>query len=223
MWHPAAVTSVETADAPSASELSGRRIGRPPRSADERQARRAELLERTMNAIRAGGPDLSMDDLAAAAGVSKPVLYDEIGGKLAIADAVASAMADLLEAQVVARLGSRGGVDFERVVHVTVDALIDLTCDDPHLYSFLARSMRSSDRGFLDNGFVQALHERADLARRLAYPPRDEATLAVLTDGLFGFTFAAIESWQRARVPSRDVLVERLTAIIADGFRAASR
>lgn len=200
-----------------------RRIGRPPRSADERETRRAELLERTIDAIRAGGPDLSMDDLAAAAGVSKPVLYDEIGGKLAIADAVASAMADMLEAQVVARLGSRGGLDFERAVHVTVDALIDLTCTEAHLYSFLARSMRSSDRGFLDNGFVRALHERADLVTRLAHPPRDEATLAVLTDGLFGFTFAAIESWQRAGAPPREVLVSHLTAIIADGFRAAAR
>lgn len=200
-----------------------RRIGRPPRSAGEREARRARLLERTMDAIRAGGPDLSMDDLAAAAGVSKPVLYDEIGDKLAVADAMASALAGALEQQVVAKLGSRDGLDFERVVRVTVDALIDLTCDEPHLYSFLARSMRSDDRGFLDNGLVRALHARAAVVTALAYPPHDEVTLAVLTDGLFGFTFAAIESWQRAGAPPRDVLVARLTAVIVDGFRAAAR
>ena len=223
VWHSARVTPADPPRTAVEPDLPTRRIGRPPRSADEREARRAELLERTMDAIRAGGPDLSMDDLAAAVGVSKPVLYDDIGDKLAIADAIASALADTLEQKVVAKLGSRDGLDFERIVHVTVDALVDLTCDEPHLYSFLARSMRSSDRGFLDNGLVQALHARAAVVTRLAYPPRDEVTLAVLTDGLFGFTFAAIESWQRAGAPNRGALVERLTAVIVDGFRAAAR
>ena len=176
-----------------------------------------------MDAIRTGGPELSMDDLAAAVGVSKPVLYDDIGDKLAIADAVASVLADTLERQVVEKLGSRDGLDFERIVHVTVDALVDLTCDEPHLYSFLTRSMRSGDRGFLDNGLVRVLHARAAVVTRLAYPPRDEVTLAVLTDGLFGFTFAAIESWQRAGAPNRGELVDRLTAVIVEGFRAAAR
>lgn len=223
VWHPSRVSPADSPRTAVEPESPARRIGRPPRSADEREARRAELLERTMDAIRGGGPDLSMDDLAAAAGVSKPVLYDELGDRTAIADAVASALADTLEQQVVTTLGSGGVVDFERIVHATVDALVDLTCDEPHLYSFLARTVRWGDRGFPDNGLVQALHARAAVVTRLAYPPNDGVTLGVLTDGLFGFTFAAIASWQRAGAPNRGALIDRLTTVIVEGFRAAAR
>ena len=42
-----------------------------------------------MGAIRVHGPDVSVDDMAAAAGVSKPVLYGEFGDKVGIGEAIA--------------------------------------------------------------------------------------------------------------------------------------
>jgi AcrR family transcriptional regulator len=49
--------------------------GRPPRTAEERAAQRTRLVDAAMAAIRTHGPDVSVDEIAAAAGVSKPVLY----------------------------------------------------------------------------------------------------------------------------------------------------
>src|SRR5437016_10148188 len=126
-----------------------RRPGRPARTEQERAAQRARLLDSSMDAIREQGPDISIDELAAAAGVSKPVLYDEFGGKLGIADALAVVLAQNVERNVMKRLASGPTIDAETAVRLAITSLINLIVDEPNLYAFLVRSMRSTDRGFL--------------------------------------------------------------------------
>lgn len=174
-----------------------------------------------MEAIRSGGPDLSIDELAAAAGVSKPVLYDEFGGKLGIADAIAVELAAQFERTVVDALTAGAVLDVDLAVRVAVRALIDLIADEPELYSFLVKSIRTSDRGFLDNALVRVIHQRAVLLVQLVAPNVDEDMLSVLTDGLFGFVFAAVESWHGTRRPPVDELAGTLAAVIREGIRAA--
>jgi AcrR family transcriptional regulator len=199
-----------------------RRPGRPPRSEQERAAQRARLLDAAMAAIRDGGPDLSIDELAAAAGVSKPVLYDEFGGKVGMADAMAVVLTQRVEREVLDELAKGPAIDAETSVRLAVTALIDLIADEPNIYAFLVRSMRSNDRGFLDNALVREMHARATVVVRLAAPDVDQATLRVLTDGLFGFLFGAVESWQATRKPPKAKLVDGLTRIIVTGLQAAT-
>jgi AcrR family transcriptional regulator len=176
-----------------------------------------------MNAIRRGGPELSIDELAAAAGVSKPVLYDEFGDKLGLADAVAVVLAEHFQNKVLAALAAAPELDVGIGVRAAVGALITLISDEPALYAFLARSLRQSDRGFLDNALVRVMHERATLLVRLAAPEVDLDTLAVLTDGLFGFMFAAVESWHGTGRPAREDLIEMLARQIQSGVQAVIR
>lgn len=175
-----------------------------------------------MEAIRSGGPDVSIDDLAAAAGVSKPVLYDEFGGKLGVADAIAVVLAEQVERAVIAELARAGTFDIHVAMTAIVDALITLIDDDPNLYLFMVRSIRTSDRGFLDNALVRVIHERASLVMGLLGPTLHPDHLEVLTDGVFGFLFAAVESWQATRRLDKDELVRVLTSVIGGGFQALS-
>lgn len=174
-----------------------------------------------MAAIRAQGPELSIDDLAAAAGVSKPVLYDEFGGKLGIADAIAVLLAEQIERQVIGDLTHIADLDFTAVVRLVVEALINLIADEPELYAFVVRSIRTSDRGFLDNALVRVIHDRAMVVVQLLAPSLEAEAVSVLTDGLFGFMFAAVESWMPVRRPPIDELIDTLAAIIREGIRAA--
>jgi AcrR family transcriptional regulator len=175
-----------------------------------------------MVAIRTHGADLSIDDLATTAGVSKPVLYDEFGGKLGIADAIAVVLAEEVERKVITDLVVGGGFDIATAVRAVVDGLVTLISEEPELYAFLVRSIRTSDRGFLDNALVRVIHERAALVLGTLAPDIEPDKVAVLTDGVFGFLFAAVESWQGSRHLSKDDLVDTLTAVIGEGFRAVS-
>ncbi|MHB8464551.1 MAG: TetR/AcrR family transcriptional regulator [Acidimicrobiales bacterium] len=203
-------------------EVAGTRArGRPPRTEQQRAAQRLRLTEAAMDAIRDGGAELSIDDLAVAAGVSKPVLYDEFGGKIGIADAIAVLLAERLERKVLGELTNIDSLDFTAVIQLIVEALINLIADEPELYAFLVRSIRTSDRGFLDNALVRVIHDRALLLVKLLGPALEPDVVSVLTDGLFGFMFAAIESWMPVRRPPMREFIDTLAAIIREGLRTA--
>ncbi len=195
--------------------------GRPPRTDGQRAAHRARLIEAAMGAVRTYGPDVSIEDMADAAGVSKPVLYSEFGGKLGVVDAIALVLADGVERTVVASLAATGVVDADGVISAIVAALISLIEDEPQLYGFFVRSIRTSDRGFLDNALVRVIHERVALVVGYLAPelPKDE--LSILTDGVFGFVFAVVESWLPTKKPDRERLVRTISAIIRAGLMEA--
>jgi AcrR family transcriptional regulator len=192
--------------------------GRPPRTDAQRHAHRSRLVEAAIDAIREHGPDLSIDDIAAAAGVSKPVLYDEFGGRLGIADAVAVVIAERIERQVIGRLAAGGAFDLGAAVRAFVEALVNLIDDEPSLYVFLVRSLRSPERGFLDNALLAVVHQRAAMVVGFIAPGMPEAHLRILTDGLFGFVFGAVESWQARKAPPKHELIDTLTDVIRIGF-----
>lgn len=175
-----------------------------------------------MAAIRERGPDLSIDDLAAAAGVSKPVLYDEFGGRVGIADAIAVVVAEAVERRVVAELAA-APFELEAAVRAVIEGLVDFVDDEPELYVFLVRAIRSPERGFLDNALVAVVHERASVLVGFVAPGLPTEHLRVLTDGLFGFVFASVESWQARRDLSKEALIDTLARVIHAGLGALAR
>lgn len=207
-------------------EVAPRRRGRPPRTEAQRADQRARLVEAAMTAVRRQGPEASIDDMAAAAGVSKPVLYDEFGDKLGIADAVALVLAERVERSVLDRLAGDGdgsvSLDITSAITAIVEALIDLIEREPELYGYVVRSIRTSDRGFLDNALVRAIHERALLLVGLLAPGVQRPELRILTDGVFGFVLGAVESWQETRELSKERLVATLSAVIGAGLAAVA-
>jgi AcrR family transcriptional regulator len=200
--------------------VTSRRRGRPRRTPAERAEQRDRLVEAAMETVRERGPDVSMDDLARGAGVSKPVLYREFGDKRGVADAVAVALAHRLEARAAADLAGEP-MAIPSVVRATVSALIDLIDTEPELYAFIVRAIRTGDRGLLDNGLVRVIQQRLTVLVGLLLPGLDPVRLRALTDGLFGFGFAAVESWTSHRELSKDELIEALSVVVQAGIEAA--
>lgn len=174
-----------------------------------------------MAAVRRDGPEVSIEQMAEQAGVSKPVLYAEFGGKYGLVDAMAVQLADGVERTVVARLSGAGTYAPEAAIAAIVEALVDLIEAEPQLYAYIVRNLRTSDRGLLDNALVRVIHERASLViGHMAKELRPDE-LRLLTDGVFGFLFAAVESWTSTRKPDKATLVSTATTVIQAGLRAA--
>lgn len=155
-----------------------------------------------------------MDQLAERMGVSKPVVYDEFGGRVGVADAIAVESWQRMERELMTALTTATSVDIEIVVHGVIDALITFIETEPELYGYFVRAIRTDGRGLLDNGLVRVLRERTGFLIGSFGARVDPEELAVVTDGAYGFLFAAIESWQASGRLSRDVLVNRLSQIL---------
>lgn len=76
--------------------------GRRARWADHRTARRAELIEATIAAVRSHGATVGMDQIAAAAHTSKPVIYRHFSDKADLYRAVGGRVADELVVDIAA-------------------------------------------------------------------------------------------------------------------------
>jgi AcrR family transcriptional regulator len=175
-----------------------------------------------MAAIRLHGSTVSVENIAAHAGVSKPVIYAEFGDKAGIADALALERAQQMERSLIARLADSEPLDTSEAVQLGASALIGLLVDEPEVYGFIVRSMRDSDRGVLDNPLVRTLHDRVGMLISLLAPTADKAMVSVVTDGMFGFIFAMVESWQVAREPSQEEVVRLIVQLVEQGFATIS-
>jgi AcrR family transcriptional regulator len=173
-----------------------------------------------MAAIRRHGPEVSVDEMAAAAAVSKPVLYSEFGDKCGIAEAIAVELTARSERRVLGAMADSGAADMTAALRLAIEGFIDLVTDEPEVYRFIVRSIRSTDLGLLDNSLVRTLQTRFEQMARVLVPEGDPALLRVIAHATFGFMVAAVESWLASPEPPRDELVERLATVLASGFVA---
>jgi AcrR family transcriptional regulator len=100
-----------------------------------RESRRGEFVEATIRAVRAHGPDVGMDEIAAAAGVTKPVLYRHFTDKADLYLAVGERTTDILMADMVPALAEDGPV-YERIRRA-VGVYIGFIDEYRELYRFL--------------------------------------------------------------------------------------
>jgi AcrR family transcriptional regulator len=159
--------------------------GRPPRTAEERAAQRTRLVDAAMAAIRAHGPDVSVDEIAAAAGVSKPVLYAEFGDKVGIGEAIAVELGDRGERVVIEEMRRGGGLEMRRALTVAINRFIDIVIDEPEIYAFILRSIRTSDKGLLDNALIRTLEGRFQQLATVLAPDADPDVVHVVAAGTF--------------------------------------
>jgi AcrR family transcriptional regulator len=209
------------ADVSTASSSAPRGPGRPPRSPEARAAQRARLLDAAFAAVRRHGPDASVEEMAAEAGVSKPVFYSEFGDKYGIADAMAVALVEQGERQLMAELGEAGTIDLARALRLAVEGFFEVVTADPAVYGFIFRSIRSSDGGLLDNALMRSLEARFEVVAAVLAPGADPAALRFLAHGTFGFIISAIESWEATRAPSRELALDLIVTVLANGLLAA--
>ncbi|HWI42995.1 MAG TPA: TetR/AcrR family transcriptional regulator [Nocardioides sp.] len=111
--------------------------GRATRWDDHRAQRRAAFVEAAVRAIDAVGPDASIADIAAEAGVSKPVLYRYFSDKGELHVAVGAWGAQLVLDRIVAAVLTPATAR-ERVTSA-VGAYLDTIAEHPQAYLMLSR------------------------------------------------------------------------------------
>ena len=114
------------------------RPGRPRGPRRDRDERRAELLDAAERAIRRIGPHASMDEIAAEAGVTKPILYSHFGDKAGLVSALTARVAQHLNTTVGAALTREGNP--RAVVASTIEAFCTFIERETELYRFLVQS-----------------------------------------------------------------------------------
>ena len=113
--------------------------GRTERWAEHRAARREELLDRALEAIGAHGSEVGMDQIAALAGTSKPVIYRYFEDKSdlyrAVGRRVIGQIVDTLSA-----VHSEGETDPRALMRRAIDGYLSLLDDNPHLFRFVTQN-----------------------------------------------------------------------------------
>ncbi|MDT7790019.1 MAG: hypothetical protein QOF58_8438 [Pseudonocardiales bacterium] len=102
-----------------------------------REQRRAEFVEATIAAVAKKGPDVGMEDVAAEAGVSKPVLYRQFTDKSDLYLAVGQRATELLMERMGPALAADGPIR-DRIERI-VDAYLSVIEDNPNLYRFVVK------------------------------------------------------------------------------------
>lgn len=207
------VTPGNLAEMATTGATGARRVGRPPGPRRDPVERRDELLDACERAIRALGPDLSMADLAAEAGVSRPILYDHFGDRAGIAGALAQRYAtnlDLALNPVVHR-----SAPFRDLLRDGIDVFCRFVDKEPALWKFLQATGGAQD----DSIEVTVGRTLADaLADALRRSGSDPSVAPVWAAAILGAVFLAAEAWSAKRDVPRTALVDQLTALLVDGL-----
>lgn len=196
-----------------------RRVGRPPGPAADPIERRHELLEAATRTIRRVGPNASMDDIAAEAGLTKPILYSNFGDKAGLAAALAEHNLTELMPKVLAAFDG----DFEprRATREAIDIFITFVERDPEVYRFLVRGVGAlAERSFNEQRLVAEFGLRLAqvLRTQLHHTEVDTGPAEVWAFAILGLVFAGAEWWLIRPTMSRDALVDYLTALVWSGL-----
>jgi AcrR family transcriptional regulator len=192
---------------------SSRPDGRSTRWDAHREARRDELIDASIVAVRDYGEDVGMDQIAAVARTSKPVIYRYFADKAELYRAIGQRMAkhllDLIGTAVEAETDPR------LRLHAGVDAYLSVLEGTPTLYRFVINSGGEQLNEFMALvGGLITQELRDDLAARGVHP--DAAT--PWSSAIVGFVRAAGDWWLANRsLMTREQLAEYVTYLLWGG------
>lgn len=186
--------------------------GRARRWDNHRAARRAELTLAARKAVHHGGHELSMDEIAAAIGTSKSIVYryfrDRAGLQRAVGEAV---LVDLGAALAEA---SQGAASPEGALRAMVGVYLEMVAASPSVYLFVTGG---EDRGSSEDASAPMrvlAHDAAGLlvpamSGVLTASGRPPDLAPVWAAGVIGFVRGAADLWLTDRpAPAETIEVE---------------
>jgi AcrR family transcriptional regulator len=203
---------------------SNRRSTAEPIGRDDRRAeRRGQLLDAAVGAIRDIGPGATMEQLAKAGGVTKPILYRHFGDRDGLIRAIAQRFSTDLLTSVTTPLTA--DTEARDLLHSTVDSYVAFIERDPNLYRFMMRQSPERTEGLESMGSLIDLIARqvAQVAgERLREAGRDSGAAVPWAYGIIGLVHQAGDWWVDDQTMSRETLVHYLVSLLWDGLNAAA-
>ncbi len=192
-----------------------------------KEARREELLDAADRAIRNLGPAVSMDEIAAEAGVTKPILYRHFGDKAGLSRALGERYLELLLGRLRAAL-ARETAPAGRI-SATIDAYLAFAETEPQIYRFviqetiaeLAEKLAERRQGSAaGSSFLREI--AAEITRILREETGRFGVAAAYAEewahGIVGMVYLAGDWWLERRHMPRARLVESLTTLLIGGL-----
>lgn len=197
------------------SQVPGRVSRRPP-------GRREELLAAALDVIRRIGPGASMDEMAAGAGITKPVLYRYFGDRDRLIAAVAERFSDVLVARAEQALAGAPREDAELMIRAAIESYVAFIEEDPALYAFLTQQAPPGSPAFIAvidrvAGSIAQVMRHTLEAHHL-----DTRPATTWAHGVVGMVHLAGARWARQPDVPREQLVADLAALVAHGLIGAA-
>lgn len=183
-----------------------------------RAARRADMVQAAIEAVRRHGPGVSVAEIAESAGITKPVLYRHFDDRADLQRAVGREAAQMLMNRMAPALdGDAGSGDLIRAV---IDAFLAGIEDEPELWRFVVHHPieRAPGAEVVDDAREQIARLLATLiGDRLRGLGLDSGGAEAWAQGLVGMVQSAGDWWLERRTMSRGALTDYLTTLIWGG------
>ena len=203
--------------------------GRSSRWDEHRLARRQELVEATLRAIREHGAGVGMDEVAATARTSKTVFYRHFTDRAGLYTAVAERVDATIIRDLTRAAGDPEPDDPRAVIRGVIAAYLRLVADDPDVYRFIVNAPivppGERPQGDVAAGMTDriAAHVADLVAGGLA---GEGAAPRLWGVALVGMVRATADAWLAAGGaaggPSSDELADDLTTLVWDGLSSVA-
>lgn len=190
----------------------------PPttRARPDPEVRKAELADAAIRAIRSIGADASMADIAAEAGISKPVLYHHFGDKAGLAAAIGDRFLAELGTSLEAIFDA--SEDPRHAVTEAIDVFVAFAEREPALHRFLVEGSQGTGRGSGELPVLPALAAQVGAFLVTGFGVQGSAAqLEVRSIALMGTVFEGVGWWLDRRTLTRDELVATLADLVTNG------
>jgi len=182
--------------------------------------RREQLLDAADRVVQEKGSAASMNDIASAAGITKPILYRHFTDKGGLYTALADRYISRLRERLAAALLTRGGLRSR--TRATIDAYLAAIEAEPQAYRFLVQRAAIEEPGVAGEvaGFVRRF--AADLAVGLQQEPElagiSPTEAAIKAHAIAGMVQQTGDYWLETERLSRETVVAQLSTLLLDGL-----
>jgi AcrR family transcriptional regulator len=186
---------------------------------EHRRTRREQLVDAAVAAVGRHGAGVGMEEIAAAAGTSKTVVYRHFADRRDLHLAVCSRVAGQLLAKLRDAMASSD--EPRQMVAAAIDTYLAFLDADPELYRFVVHSQTAEADPIAGLSHLVGREAAGLLGLALRQAGRDEAPAEPWGHGIVGLVRAAADWWLAAERPMiRSVLAAHLTELAWSGLSA---
>ena len=197
--------------------------GRKRRWREHKLARREELVDGTLDAIRVHGSNVGMDQIAAEIGVSKTVLYRYFTDKNDLTNA---AMERFVQTILAPRIYEAIGRELDEygLARAAISAYVETIASDTAIYLYVMSNGAGTDRDAVaDSEKMIAELVHVVITQRLAARGHDTEGASPWAYGIVGAIQLAVHSWISHPVMPSEQLIDYLTMMIWSAIEGIAR